>query len=342
MRRLVLGVAVVAIALAVTACGSGGGGASTPETPREWIESASLNGVHSGQIETFLKVQTHKPGEPRTDAGEISEMRILGTFMGAGMEDPPQLDLAFESSGPFGGKELMHSSGLSVLKALAVVFLAPNTYQPDKATFQELKSKYQEVQKPGEAGNVMACFEAGDGIDFANLVKDPKNRGRIEDGYGANPTYITGELDIPRAFGALLQLMDDPACAAQLEAVGVPPAAELETLKGELEGPVEAVVAVDNRGIVRELALDGKGLGMKQTWHQLDKDTNLEGEYRFRIWQPNEIDELPLPSGSTPFKALLKQFGIDMATLKAADGNELVLGFIETLAQSLSGQNESH
>jgi hypothetical protein len=338
IRSVAVGALLASVVLAISACGSGGGD-SKPETPREWIESAGLSNVHSGQIETFLIVQTHKPGEPRTNAGEISNMHVVGTFMGAGKENPPQLDLAFESSGPFGGKELEHSSGLSVLKDLAVVYLAPNTYQPDKATFEELKSKYQEVQKPGEAGNAMACFEAGEGIDFAGLVDKPKNIGRIEDRYGSKPTYITGELDIPGAFEAVIQLMEDPACAAQLEAVGVPPVAELEALKGEFEGPVEVVVAVDDRGILREIILDGKGLGIKQSWHQLDKDTNLEAEYRFRLWQPNEIEGLPLPEGSTPFSSLLKKFGTSMAALKAADGNELVLGFIEALAQSLSGQN---
>ncbi len=338
LQGLVVGVLVVAISLALTACGSGGGD-SKPETPREWIESAGLSGVHSGEIETFLKIQTHKPGEKKTDAGEISNMRIVGSFMGAGKENPPEMDLAFESSGLLDGKELAHSSGLSLLKDLAVVYLAPNTYQPDKATFNELKSKYQEVQEPGEAGNAMACFEAGEGIDLAGLVNNPKNDGKIEDRYGDKSTYITGELNIPGAFDALIQVMEDPACAAQLEALGMPPIAVLKGLKGEFEGPVEVVVAVDNRGILREIILDGKGFGMKQSWHQLDKDTNLEAEYRFRLWKPNEVEELPLPEGSTPFESLLKQFGIDMATLKAAEGNELVLGFVETLAQSLSGQN---
>lgn len=334
-----MGALLAAVLLAMSACGSGGGGESKPETPSEWIESASLSGVHSGEMETFLKIQTHKPGEPRTAAGEISDMQIVGTFMDAGKENPPHIDFAFYSSGFLGGHELKHSSGLSLLKDLAVVFLLPKTYQPDKATFEELKSKYQEVQKAGEAGNAMACFEAGEGIDFAGLVSKPENIGRIEDRYGAKSTYITGELDIPGAFDAVIQLMEDPACAAQLEAAGIPPVAELEALKGEFEGPIEAVVAVDNRGILREIILDGKGLGMKRGWHQLDKDTNLEAEYRFRLWKPNEVTELPLPSGSTPFESLLKQFGIDMSTLKAADGNELVLGFIETLSQSLSGQN---
>ena len=334
-----MGALLAAVLLAISACGSGGGGESKPETPSEWIESASLSDVHSGEVETFLKIQTHKPGESRTAAGEISNMRVVGTFIGAGKENPPQMDLAFESSGLLGGHELKHSSGLSLLKDLAVVYLAPQTYQPDKATFEELKSKYQEVQKPGEAGNAMACFEAGEGIDFVGLVSKPKNLGRIEDRYGAKSTYISGTLDMPAAFDALIQLMKDPACAAQLEALGMPPVAELEALKGEFEGPVEVVVAVDNRGILREVILDGKGRAMTPGWHQLDKDTNLEAEYRFRLWKPNEVTELPLPSGSTPFESLLKQFGIDMSTLKAADGNELVLGFIETLSQSLSGQN---
>jgi hypothetical protein len=325
--------------LVLIACGSGGSGESKPETPREWIESAGLSNVHSGEIETFLKIQTHKPGEPRTNAGEISNMRIVGSFMGAGKENPPEMDLAFESSGLFGGHELEHSSGLSVLKELAVVYLAPQTYQPDKATFEELKSKYQEVQKPGEAGNVMACFEAAEGIDVLSLIKNPKSLGRLQDRYEKFSTYVSGTLDIPAAVDALIQVMEDPACAAQLEAIGMPPVAELEVLKGQLTGPVEVVVAVDNHGTLREVILDGKGLAMTPGWHQLDKHTNLEAEYRFRLWKPNEVTELPLPEGSTPFESLLKQFGTDMNALKAADGNEIVLAFLETLSQSLSGQN---
>jgi hypothetical protein len=335
---LVVGVFVAVALLVLAACGSGGGD-SKPETPREWIESASLSDVHSGEIESFLKIQTHKPGEPRTNAGEISNMRVIGSFMGAGEENPPPFDVAFESSGLLGGRELKHSSGIALLKDLVVVYLAPNTYQPDKATFKELKSKYQEAQEAGEAGNAMACFEAGEGIDLVGLVSNPKNEGKIEDRYGAKSTYITGELDIPAALDALIQVMEDPACGMQLEALGMPPVADLKGMKGEFEGPVEATVAVDNRGILREIILDGKGLGMKKSWHQLDKDTNLEAEYRFRLWQPNEVEELPLPSGSTPFKSLLKQFGTDMAALKAADGNELMLAFLEGLSQSLSGQN---
>lgn len=340
LRGLVVGAAMAAALLALAGCGSGGGEEdSKPETPREWVESAGLSDVHSGEIETFLKIQTHKPGEKKTDAGEISNMRIVGAFMGVGKENPPPFDVAIESSGLLGGKELAHSSGIALLKDLVVVYLAPNTYQPDKATFEELKSKYQEAQQPDEAGNVMACFEAAEGIDLVSLVTNLKSEGKIEDRYGKPSTYINGDLDMQGAFDALIQLMEDPACAAQLEALGMPPAADLKGMKGEFEGPVEVVVAVDNRGILREIILDGKGLGTKKGWFQLDKDTNLEAEYRFRLWQPNEVDELPLPSGSTPFESLLKQFGTDMSALKAADGSEAFLAVLEAVAQSLSGQN---
>ncbi len=337
-RRGLLALATVLMGLAgIVGCG---GGAAAESTPRAELESAGLAGVHSGEIETFLKIETHKPGELRTSGGEISDMRIVGSFIGAGTENPPQFDVGIESSGLLGGRQLKYSGGLSLLKDLAVVYLAPNTYQPDKATFEELKAKYRAAQKPGEAGNAMACFEAAEGIDALGLIEGLKNLGRQKDRYGSASTYFGGSLDIPAAFEALIGVMEDPFCRAQLEALGMPPVTELKALKGRIRGPVEAVVAVDDRGIFREVILDGKGRGMTPGWHQLDKKTSLEAEFRFRLWKPDEVEELPLPSGSTPFRSLLRQFGTDRGALRAADGNELVLGFLEALGQGLSGQNE--
>jgi hypothetical protein len=329
-RAIAAFVLLLFVAVGVAACG---GGEETIDlasaTPREIAEAATLDGVHSGELEVSLEVDRHHQTEQ-------AYMRTLGSFMRAGKEDLPQIDMAIESQGSLVGRKLDFSAGLSLLPDRAVVYYAPQTYQPDEATFEGLRTKFEDAQEAGDEGNAMACVEAAEGIQITDLAHGFALEGHREDTFGVPLTWLNADLDLPAAIDFLVQLAEDPACGAQLSALGVPPVAELEAAKAGIEGRVEVQLAVDKHGIVRYLYLDGKGKSTKPGMFRLGPD--LEAELKFHLAKVNEIAELPLPSGSTPFEALLRQFGTDLDAVREADGSESVLAFLEALGGKLTGR----
>jgi hypothetical protein len=50
------------------------------------------------------------------------------------------------------------------------------------------------------------------------------------------------------------------------------------------------------------------------------------------------VTELPQPTGAAPFPALLKRVGITLDALRAADGGELLIGFLEAIGRRVSGR----
>lgn len=330
LRNLVAFALLLFVAAGIAACG---GGEETVDldsaTPREIAEVATLDGVHSGELEVSLEIDRHHQTEQ-------AYMRTLGSFMRAGEEDPPQIDMAIESNGTLAGRQLEFSAGLSVLPDRSVVYYAPQTYQPDKKTFEELKARFEDVQEGGSEGNAMACVEAAEGTRITDLAHTFKLESHSKDTFGVPVTWLNADLDLSAAIDFLARLREDPACGAQLSALGVPPVAELEAARAGLVGRVEVLLAVDRHGILRYLYLDGKGKSTKAGMFKLGPD--LEAELKFHLAKVNEVTELPLPSGSTPFQALLKQFGTDLEAVREADGNESVLAFLEAVGKKLTGR----
>lgn len=295
-------------------------------SPRQLAEAANFDDVHSGELEVALRIGAQ--GE-----AEGANMRLLGIFMKAGEENPPELDMALESNGTLAGRRIEFSSGLTLLSDRAVAFYDPQTYQPDHVTFQKLKSKYEKAQEPGDEGNAMACVDVLEGLQPSELIWRPTDSGRRQELDGTHVTWVEAELDVSSAIDALVQMAKDKACGAQLRAAGVSSAAQLEAVRGAAEEAVDEtnlLFTVDSHAVPREVSVDVVAKGEE------GKEWRLEGDYR--LTRVNEITELPVPSGAAPFPNLLKRFDTTLAALQTADGGELLGAFLEGIGKSLTGR----
>jgi hypothetical protein len=317
---------LVLLALGLSACGGGGGDETTTAGPQGIAESAGFQGVHSGELEIAFEVDRYKKHP------EEINMRILGNFMGAGEGQLPQLDMAIESHGPLSGRDVEFSGGLSWLSEKAVVNYEGQTYEPDQATFEDLKSGFEEAQGEDDEGNASACLDAADEFNVSQVLSHFSFEGKGET-FDGTPTEVVGaDLDLSAAIDELIKLTEDPACKAQLEAVGLPSVPQLEELQKQLQGSVIAsrvTVGVDRNGVIRFFKF--------LTNIELPRNEELEAELVVRLQRVNQVTELPTPTGSTPFENLLRQFGIDEQALEEADGGERYVAFLRAIAEKLTG-----
>lgn len=335
MGVLLLLAAVIGVG-AIAGCGSSGASGETsealPESPSGKAEAANLNGVHSGEIELAFEVDRYKKHP------EEINMRILGNFMKAGEGGLPEVDLAIESKGDLAGKNVEFLSGPLLRGDKWVVNFAGKVYEPDAATFKETKSKFEEAQgEAGGEGNAMACVEAAEGFSVTDLVHHVSFEGSGETLDGVKVETVGGDIDSSAAIAELIKMGEEsPGCQAQLEAVGVPPAAELEALEQELKGSVTAArltLSVDKHGLVRYFKILAN--------FELPHNEELEVELVMRLSRVNEVTELANTHGYSPFPALLKQFGLNEQDVKQASAGEIYLGVIGVLADRMFGREGS-
>jgi hypothetical protein len=313
--------------------GSGGGGstAEVPASPAGKAEFANFNGVHSGEIEVTLEIDRRKKNP------EELNLRILGNFLKAGEEALPQLDLAIESNGDIDGRTVEFLSGPLLRADRWVVNFDGEVYEPDQESFEELRSKLEEAQgNEGDAGNAMACIEAAEGLKVTDILHRVSYEGKGEDG-AVKVETVGADLDVPAAIDKLIALGEQsPGCKAQLEAVGLPPAGQLEALEKELMQSLVAArltFSIDRDGVVRY----AKALLNVEA----SRGDELEVELVMRLTRINEATGLPIAHGYSPYPALLKQFGLDGQEVKQANAGEIYVGILEVLADRLFGRGTS-
>lgn len=327
----VLAMAILAVGL--MGCGGTGGDEATgqvPGTPEGKADAANFNDVHAGEIELELQIFRFKKKQQ-----EEVTMRILGNFMKAGEEGLPQLDLAIESNGELAGEPIEFLSGPLLRADKWVVNFAGKVYEPDQATFEELRSKLEEAQgEHGGSGNAMACVEAGEGFDPTDILQNISYEGKSETTEGVPVETVGADLDVPAATDEVIALTKSPGCRTQLEAIGLPSAAELEALKKKLEGSlVEAprlALSIDRKGRVRYVKVLANV--------ELPRGEELEFEVVMHLNRINEVTSLPITHGYSPYSQLLKQFGLTSEDVERADAGEIWVGVLGVLADRMFGR----
>jgi len=312
------------------ACGGGSDGETidlSAAKPRELTEAASFDGVHSGELEVALEIDRYKKHP------EEINLRILGPFMKVGEGKLPAIDMAVESRGDLGGKAVEFLSGPLLRPEKVAINFEGKVYEPDQATFEELKSKLEDTLGEGGEGDATACPKAAGEFDLAQVLRNVSSEGKSETLDGEPMKVVGADLDVSAAIDELVRLSEDPACKAQLEAVGVPPVAQLEALTALLErsrATPRVTLGVDENGVVRYLEVLGK-VG-------LQGNEELEVELVVRLNKVNEVTELAEAQGSSPFRALLKRFGLTSEDIKEADGGEILVGVLEVLSDRMFGR----
>jgi hypothetical protein len=309
VRYFFIFAALIALATAFVACG--GSSSKSGEDPQQVIDEATLKGIKSGNLDLSLGIKADG-----SEGGNL-DVSLSGPFQseGEGSEQLPELDMTAKANGSFNGEDINFEGGLTLLSDRAFVAYEGTEYAVDPTTFNFVKSAIEKNQKQGGAqGNsagATACQEAAADLKVGNFVDNLSNEGSA-DVNGTTTTDISGDLNVPGAIDALLELTKNPACSAQLGAAGpLPSEAELDKAKGQVESAlkkahVDVFVGDDNiiRKIAAELSIEpsnGSGSGPKK----------IDLEFELSIDGVNEDQTIEAPSGAKPLSGLFIKLGVN-------------------------------
>ena len=332
-RTFALFAALLALAATLAACG---GSSKSDEDPQKVVESATLEGVKSGNID--LAVDVNAEGK---EGGNV-KVSLSGPFQAkGGTESLPELALNAKANGSMQGESIDFEGGITVLSDRAFVNYKGTEYEVDPTTFGFVKSSFEQAQQGSgeEAGSadVSACQEAAEGLKFSDFFETLENEGSA-DVEGTSTTKVSGDLNVGSAIDALIKLTENPACASQLEAAGPLPISELEQAKGEVTSAVKkahAELYVGDDDIVRkvaaELSVEPKGSGEEV---EVDLELTLSGV--------NEDQTITAPSGAKPLEGLFQELGVNpLELLEAAQGEGGFEGLLEGLTEGALGGSSS-
>lgn len=335
-RILVLLAALAALTIAFAACG---GSDKSSEDPQSVIDSATLEGVESGNVDLSLGVKSEGK-----EGGDV-DVSLSGAFQSTG-GDLPELAMTASAKGSAKGEDVDFEGGLTLLGDRAFVNYEGTEYEVDPTTFGFVKSAFEQAQERGGAeesnpADVTACQEAAAGLDVGDFVDNLSNDGSA-DVAGTSTTKISGDLNVGGAIDAIVKLTEDPACSKQLEAAGPLPIGELEKARGELtsavkEAHVEVYVGDDDivRRLVGELTVEPKDAAHEKV--EIEFDLTLSGV--------NEEQDISAPSGAKPLQGLFQKLDINpIELLQGASSGEGLGNLLEGVtgsAGSASGGSSS-
>jgi hypothetical protein len=311
-RTFVIFATLAALVTVLAACGSsssGSGGSSGNDDPQAVLDSATLKGVKSGDLDLSLQVET-------LDGGNL-EVSLSGPFESEGAEELPQLDLEVQATGSTDDEDIDFDGGLTLLSDRAFVAYDGTQYEVDPTTFGFVKSGLEQAQKQGsKAGDPTACQDAASELKVSEFVKDLKDEGGA-DVDGVSTTKLSGELDVANGIDAAFEPLEDPACSAQLEAAGPLPLDEVEEGKRAVSQVLKRThvdIYVGEDDIIRRLVGDFTIEPEAGKTGEVTLDLTLSGV--------NEEQEISAPSGDVkPIEDLFLKLGINpLELLEALSG----------------------
>lgn len=296
-RTLVALATVAAVAVLVSACGGGSGSGGDP---RKVIDTATLEGVESGNLDLSLKVQSEgeKSGNLRAS--------VSGPFQTRAKGELPEADIQASAHGEAEGKKVDFDGGVTLLSDRAYISYEGEEYEVDPTTFGFIKSGFEQDEQEGGGGEGEACQEAVAGLEVGDFLDNLKNQGGV-DVEGTQTTEISGDLNVSGAIDQITKLTENPACGAQLEAAGPLPLGKLEKAKEELSGQVKnahASVFVGDDHIIRKLTAE-------LTIEPKDSKGKSEVEFELTLGEVNEKQAISAPPSAKPLEQLLEKVGIN-------------------------------
>jgi hypothetical protein len=307
LHALVTAAALAAAGLALVACG-GGGGDKSDESPEAVLDEATLQGIESGKIDLTLGVKA-----AGAEGGNL-DVSLSGPFQAEGKGSLPQLDVDAKAKGSINGKDVDFEGGIVLLPNSAYVNYEGIEYEVDPTTFSFVESALEQAQseagaETGSAG-AAACQEEAGKLKVADFFEDSKNEGSA-DVDGTATTKISGDLDVPGAIDAVLEVAESQACRAQLAAAGpLPSQTEIDKAKDEVTSSLKSAhvdVYVGDDDIVRqisaELTIEPKGDGKGPKSVEVDLDLKLSGV--------NEEQKISAPENAKPLSRLFLKLGVN-------------------------------
>jgi hypothetical protein len=324
--------ALLALAVAFAACGGGSG--KSGEEPQQVIDEATFQGIESGDLDLSLAIRAAGSEGGKVDIG------LSGPFQGEAGAKHPRFDLAAKAKGRIGGEAVDFEGGLTLLPNTAYVEYEGVEYEVDPTTFSFVEGAIEEAQQRnggGEAESLTACQEEAGRLKISSFLEGLKNEGSADVG-GTETTKVSGELNVAGGIDSALELIEGPACKAQLGAAGpLPSKTEIDKAKREVEGAVKvahADVYVGDDDIVRQvsaqLKIEPKSPGSGPRKVEIDLDVKLTGV--------NEEQEISAPAKSKPLNQLFIKLGINpielLGLLNGQGGQEGLGKLLEGLGEA--------
>jgi hypothetical protein len=334
-RTIALFAAFATLAVLLSACGGGGGGGSSSEDPQKVIESATFEGVESGDIAMTLNVNSE--GEH----GGEAKVDLSGPFQSTGKKSLPELELAVKANGDANGEKVDFEGGITVLNDRAFVGYKGKQYEIDPATFGFVKSAIEEGEREGEGessgGEATACQKEASSIDLNKIVENLENEGG-EEVEGVETTKLSGDLNPQNAVDAIIKLSESPACSSELQDAGPLPLDELKEQSSELTDAIKKahieIFVGESDHIVRKVAADltvePKGSGEK-----------ADVEFELSLGKVNEKVSIKAPSGAEPIEKLFGELGVNplelLGMMEGGGGSE----GLGSLLEGITGESSS-
>lgn len=330
-RILALFATLIAVTVLFAACGSSDDeGGSSSDDPQQLVENASLEGVKSGEMELSL----HATVEGDEDAE--ADVSLSGPFEAGAKGELPQVELSAEVDASAEDEEISFDGGVTLLTDRAFIEYEGTNYEVDPTTFGFVKAALEQAEQQGGEEDITACQEAAEGIKFSQFAGNLESDGEA-DVDGTSTTKVSGDLEVDGAIDALIQLTENPACSAQLEAAGPLPIEELEEAKSELSKVVEKAhvdLYVGDDDIVRKMDAE-------LTVAPEGSDEKIEVEFEITLSGVNEEQSFSAPSDTKPLEDLFGQIGVNPLELLEAGGEEGLQGLLEGLMGSAGGGGSS-
>jgi len=338
LQLWMLGAFAVALLLLLNACGSESGTDTDEITlsptapPREVAEVAGLAGVHSGEAEVSLLLNDLETEEPVS-------IYLLAGFEGLDEGSMPQsLSMDAKSNGELNRRSVDASASLSVLPDKAQIAYGnaerQKSYEIGTESLAALRSKFEQAHSEEGTGDLAACLQAFERFELTQLLRDPKIEERRQESDGTKVTVVVGELIISRLREFAVKLARNPACGAQMAALGLPPAPVLEMAKVDFKkgfGP-HLTLAVDRHGVIRELSTRFECARLNGKVFEL--------EFGFRMREVNRPIQVRAGESGKPFDRLLGELGTTEDAVLRAPSSVAVLAFLEGLSNILTGDPE--
>jgi len=317
----------------LSACG--GAGDKSGESPQAVLDEATLEGIDSGKIDLTLGVKASGP-----EGGNV-DVSLAGSFQGEGKGTLPQLDMTAKAKGSINSKNVDFDGGIVLLPNSAYVNYEGTEYEVDPTTFSFVESTLEQAQREGgaETGSdgAAACQEELGKLKVAEFVEGDANEGSA-DVDGTETAKISGDLDVPGALDALLEVVESPGCRPQVALAGpLPSQAEIDEAKDEVSSSVKSAkvdIYVGNDNIVRQISAQLKiepqngGSGPKSA--EVDIDLKLTGV--------NEEQTISAPEDAKPLSKLFLKLGVNplelLGLLEGEGGGEGLSELLEGLGAS--------
>jgi hypothetical protein len=331
---LAAGTALVVASLALAACG--GGSDKSSDSPQAVLDEATLQGIESGKIDLTLGAKASGP-----EGGNL-DVSLSGPFQAEGKGSLPQLDMTAKAKGSINGENVDFDGGIMLLPNSAYVNYEGIEYEVDPTTFSFVESTLKQAQKEAgadETGSegVVGCQEEFGKLKVADFLEDGANEGSA-DVDGTATTKVSGNLNVPGAINAVLEVAESQACRAQLAAAGpLPSQSEIDKAKDEVNSSLKSAhvdVYVGDDDIVRqisaELKIEPKGSGSGPKSVEIDLDLKLTGV--------NEEQKISAPENAKPLSRLFLKLGVNpielLGLLQGEGGGEGLGGLLEGLGAS--------